>query len=549
MNVSNRPFSYVLSVTLCLLLWKGAALLLSSPVLPPPEETLGLFFQHLGMRTFWTHFGISAYRVVISILLAWSIAFPVGILIGYSRRLDKIFSPMIFMTYPIPKMVLLPVILLLFGLGDLSKIILISLILFFQILVATRDGVQGIDEKYFDSMLSMGARDRDILREVVIPAALPHSFTALRISTGTAISVLFFVESFATTSGLGYLIMDSWVRTAYTRIYVGIIGMSLLGLMLYELFRQIEERACAWKFAGKEREENDSIIVPLLSKALIYSRMIKISHTIFALPFALASVVLVHRVAPLTASTMFWVVMAVVGARSAAMGFNRLADAAIDRRNPRTAKRDIPIGAISKSEATAFIGVSALIFIVAAAMLSVLCFWLSFPVLGILFLYSYTKRFTWLSHVILGFAISMVPLGVWVAVTGTLSFEITIMSLALLTYIAGFDILYACQDIEFDRAEHLHSIPAIFGVDKALAVSSLMHVISFAALLSLYWIFSLAPIYLLFAGIIGLLFIVEHRLVKPDDLSRINVAFYHVNSIISVLVFVAVLFGDLLRNV
>lgn len=552
MKSARMTTGYILSAALALLVWKLAALAVSSPILPAPEDALHAFLAHAVTAVFWKHFGISAYRVIVSILVAWCLAFPAGIIIGYSRRVDRIVSPLVFMTYPIPKIVLLPVILLLFGLGDFSKIILIGIILFFQILVATRDGVKSIDEKYYDSLLSMGATDRDIIREVVFPAALPHSFTALRITTGTAISVLFFVESFATTSGLGYMIMDSWARAAYTEIFVGIIGMSILGLILYEIFRRLETKICPWRTSDEDELDEDPderTITHILSRIVIYARMIKFSHTVFALPFALASLVLVWRRASFDIQTVFWILMAMVGARSAAMGFNRYADAIIDGKNPRTAERELPSGSISRHEVVIFIVASSLLFVISGAMLSALCFLLSFPVLLVLFFYSYTKRFTWLSHIFLGFAISLVPMAVWVAVAGTLSPGIAVLSLVLLTYIAGFDILYACQDIEFDREEKLQSIPAVFGIRNALRVSALLHVVSVLSLALLYWIFKLHPVFLAFVVVIAVLFIIEHHLIKPDDLTRINVAFYHINSIISVLLFAAILAGELLRRI
>jgi len=287
----------------------------------------------------------------------------------------------------------------------------------------------------------------------------------------------------------------------------------------------------------------------IFTKAVVYSRMIKLSHTIFALPFALAAVVLVHRISPIDVRTVFWILMAMAGARSAAMGFNRLVDACIDAKNPRTASRAIPAGAISRNEAAAFIISSSLLFLLSAAMLSPLCLWLSFPVLAVMFAYSYTKRFTWLNHVVLGFAIGMAPMAVWVAVTGKISGDIAVLSLALITYIAGFDILYACQDAEFDRKEGLYSIPSRFGIAPAMRVSELLHGISVISLLALYWLFSLSPAYLVFVGIIAVLFVIEHKLVNPHDLSKIDMAFFHVNSIISVLVFFAVLSGEVLRGV
>lgn len=286
----------------------------------------------------------------------------------------------------------------------------------------------------------------------------------------------------------------------------------------------------------------------LLSKAAIYSRMIKFSHTIFALPFALSAVVLVQKTKPIDFTTVFWVVVAMAGARSAAMGFNRIADAAIDAKNPRTAVREIPKGIISRGEAAFFTLIASGVFIGAAAMLSPWCFWLSFPVLALLFAYSYMKRVTWLAHLVLGFVIGLAPMAVWLAVTGALPGMISVLSLALMTYIAGFDILYACQDMEFDRAMGLHSIPACFGLEKAMKISRLLHGVSVLSLLSLYWLFPLNAVYLAFVAVIAFLFFVEHRLVKPHDLSRLDVAFFQVNSAISVLVLVAILTGSLLRG-
>ncbi|MGD0232769.1 MAG: ABC transporter permease subunit, partial [Syntrophorhabdales bacterium] len=183
--------NYALCLGILVLLWKMAASALQSPFLLPPEAVLLNFFQACRTTVFWGHFLISAYRVVAGIVLGWLVAFPIGVAMGYGRRMDHIFAPLVFITYPVPKIVLLPLVLLLFGIGDLSKIFLITSIVFFQVLVATRDGVRGIDGKYYDSLRSLGANDRLMLREIAFPAALPHSFTALRIGIGTAISVLF----------------------------------------------------------------------------------------------------------------------------------------------------------------------------------------------------------------------------------------------------------------------------------------------------------------------------------------------------------------------
>ncbi|MEA2102350.1 MAG: UbiA-like polyprenyltransferase [Thermodesulfobacteriota bacterium] len=529
---------YLFSLTVCLFIWKFVAMGISSPVLPCPETVLRALTGAMQGATFWNNFFISAWRVVASIILAWSLAFPLGMIIGFNRRLNRIFAPVIFMTYPVPKIVLLPIILLFFGIGDLSKIILITMILFFQILLAVRDGVKAIDTKYIDSLKSLGASDLDIIKEIVIPSALPHSFTALRISTGTAISVLFFVESFATTSGLGYMIMDAWAKAMYVDIFVYIIAMAMLGIILYEIIDLLEKKICAWNL-----QTDSPLTTP--SGLTTYLKMIKFSHTIFALPFALASVVLAYKYTTIDPADIFWIITAMIGARSAAMGFNRLADAAIDKKNPRTAAREIPSGTMTGRDAVIFILVSAIIFVFSAGMLSMLCLWLCLPVLFMLFFYSFTKRFTWLCHLILGLAIGMVPMAVWVALTGEMPWRIGVLGLALLTYIAGFDILYACQDVGFDRDQGLYSIPARFGIKPALVISAALHLATLSCLVGLFWIFDLNAIYLGLTGIIGLLLIVEHWLVTPDDLSRIPIAFFHVNSIISVLILVSILAGSL----
>ncbi|MBI4633853.1 MAG: UbiA family prenyltransferase [Deltaproteobacteria bacterium] len=277
--------------------------------------------------------------------------------------------------------------------------------------------------------------------------------------------------------------------------------------------------------------------------------MIKFEHSIFALPFALSALLLAHREHPVTWRLVFWIIMAMLWARSAAMGFNRLADARWDAKNPRTADREIPAGAISLRETTLFIVVTSILFVLSAAAISPICFWFSFPVLLLLFGYSYTKRFTWHSHLVLGLVQALAPPGVWIAVTGDFAPKILILSLTICTYIAGFDLLYACQDVEFDRKEGLYSMPASLGIGRAMIFSSLLHVVTFLSLLALYPVFALSPVYLGFTAAIGVLLIAEHRLVKPHDLSRINVAFYHVNSVISILLFAAFMTEELVRGV
>lgn len=282
------------------------------------------------------------------------------------------------------------------------------------------------------------------------------------------------------------------------------------------------------------------IIERLWRRSLDFGRMIKFSHTVFALPFALSAVVLAQKTYPLSFMDLFWILLAMVGARSAAMGFNRIVDAGYDRRNPRTAGREIPSGKLTLTSAWLFVILFSGLFIVAARMLGPLCFYLSFPVLGVLLAYSFTKRFTVLCHVYLGFAISLAPLGAWIAVTGQFSWRAGLLSLALMNYIAGFDILYACQDIGFDRETALHSIPARYGVEKAMRMAVLLHLAAIGFMVLMMPVFGLGKIYFAAVGVIGALFIIEHRLVHPDDLRHINVAFFHINSIISVVFFLGI---------
>ncbi|MEA3429259.1 MAG: UbiA-like polyprenyltransferase [Thermodesulfobacteriota bacterium] len=285
----------------------------------------------------------------------------------------------------------------------------------------------------------------------------------------------------------------------------------------------------------------------IVEQFLAYGKTIKFSHTIFALPFALSAIVLAYRHHSITLMHLFWILIAMVGARSSAMGFNRIADAGFDAKNPRTSKRAIPSGRLSLTSAKIFVILFSAVFIFAAAMLGKACLYLSFPVLALLFSYSYTKRFTWFSHFYLGFVISLAPLGAWIAITNTFSLPVLFLSLALLTYISGFDILYACQDTGFDTKEGLFSIPARLGIQKALLISSISHVFSFLFLFLIFIAFDMKIIYLITILIIGLLLIIEHKLVKPSDLSNVNIAFFHVNSAISIILFVGILADELFR--
>jgi 4-hydroxybenzoate polyprenyltransferase len=283
------------------------------------------------------------------------------------------------------------------------------------------------------------------------------------------------------------------------------------------------------------------------NKILLYGKMIKFHHTVFALPFALSAMVMAYKNYTFSLSDTLWILLAMVGARSAAMGFNRIADAYFDLKNERTSAREIPSGLLSKKEALLFVLASSLLFIFSAAMLSRLCFYLSFPVLSFLFFYSYTKRFTAFCHIFLGIAISLAPIATYLALTDTLSWSIIFLALSLLTYIAGFDILYACQDIEFDRTQGLFSLPATLGPKKAMQISSGLHVATVFFLFLMYLTFDMHPVFLIFFALIAILLIIEHYLVKPHDLSRIHIAFFHINSVISVLLFTGVLVQGFFR--
>jgi len=243
----SRVFTYILAIFLIISIWKVLALLIDSAVLPPPEEAIIACAKAVITTEFWLHFRESGLRVVISIVISLIIAFPLGIVMGYNAKVDKILSPILFLTYPVPKIVFLPVVFVLFGLGNVSKIVLITLIISYQLLVIIRDGVSNIDKKHVETIRSMGGNQFQIICHVLIPSALPSCFTALRLSTGTAITVLFLAETYATKLGLGYYIMNSWSKAAYDEMFVGIIGMSLLGVVFYAIFSALEKNICRWK--------------------------------------------------------------------------------------------------------------------------------------------------------------------------------------------------------------------------------------------------------------------------------------------------------------
>lgn len=273
----------------------------------------------------------------------------------------------------------------------------------------------------------------------------------------------------------------------------------------------------------------------------IYGEMIKFSHTIFALPFALSSVVLASREHQPTFEQIFWILMAMVGARSAAMGFNRLVDHPLDALNPRTQNRALPQGLVSKKEVGLFIIFFSLLFVFSAYQLNYLCFLLSPVVLLLMFFYSYTKRFTWASHFFLGIAIGIAPSAAWLALTGSLDRVPLLLTLAVLTWIAGFDILYACQDYQFDITQGLYSIPQRFGIPKALLLARALHLVTFLCFFALGFLAHRHLIYGMGISVIAGLLFYEHGLIKPEDLSKINLAFFKVNGMISILFFLITL--------
>ena len=265
--------------------------------------------------------------------------------------------------------------------------------------------------------------------------------------------------------------------------------------------------------------------------------MIKIEHTLFALPFAFLGAVLAARGLP-TIEQIFWITLAMVGARSTAMAFNRIADSEYDARNPRTSSRAIPAGALSVGFAWAFTIVSAGLFILAAAMLNRLALMLAPVALASVLLYSYTKRWTMLSHLVLGWCLSIAPAGAWIAVRGALDSPVPLLlSLVVLLWTAGFDVLYACQDYEFDRAAGLHSIPEKLGIRRALWISRLFHADAFVTLVALYLVTHLGPLALLGVVATGALLVYQHTLVRADDLRRLNAAFFTTNAFVSVILF------------
>lgn len=244
----RKLVGYVGAVAVLLLGWAAVAVAVGSPALPGPVVAIEAFVDQ--WPAIWPQMLVSLWRVVVAMALGTALAVPLGLMLGRSPRTDAVFAPLIYITYPIPKVVFLPVLMVLLGLGNAPKIVLIAIIVFFQILVTARDASKAVPEPSVLSVRSLGASRWDVYRHVVVPAALPDIFTALRIGTGTAIAVLFLAESIAGSSGIGYYIVDAWGRIDYPAMFAGIIGMGLLGVVLYEALDGVEVWATRWRRAG-----------------------------------------------------------------------------------------------------------------------------------------------------------------------------------------------------------------------------------------------------------------------------------------------------------
>ncbi len=274
----------------------------------------------------------------------------------------------------------------------------------------------------------------------------------------------------------------------------------------------------------------------LLGRILVTLEMIKFEHSVFALPFALTGALLAAKGLP-TWRQIFWLIVAMVGARSAAMAFNRIADLKYDALNPRTQMRALPRGELSVRFTAAFTAVACALLVLAAWELNSLAFKLSPFALALLLGYSYTKRFTTISHLVLGLCLGSSPIAAWIALRGDISVAVLLLGAAVTLWVAGFDIIYACQDVEFDHALGLHSVPKRFGIRAALWISALLHAGTLALLLTVLRMENLGWIALAGLLVVAALLIYEHALVKPSNLSRVNAAFFTVNGFVSILFF------------
>jgi 4-hydroxybenzoate polyprenyltransferase len=286
--------------------------------------------------------------------------------------------------------------------------------------------------------------------------------------------------------------------------------------------------------------------VPLLKNIAVTLEMIKWEHSVFALPFALAGAMLAAGGLPSSAK-LGWIVVAMVSARSAAMAFNRVADATIDAGNPRTRTRALPAGLLSRQFVYSFVLVSCAVFVLAAAQLNRLTLYLSPLALAIVLLYSFTKRVTRWSHLVLGFALGIAPAAAWIAIRASLDPRILLLTAAVTFWVAGFDVLYACQDYSFDCQTGLHSVPRFFGIRNSLWIARIFHLIMLALLVALIYAFHLGILAAVGVLLVALLLGYEHSLVHADDLSKLNAAFFTMNGVISVVFFVFVAADLLVR--
>ena len=242
-KISLRMFAF--GIFLCLILWAVTAQILQMPVIPSPEQVLLRLMQKFP-DTIAVHAGYSLLRIVLGLVAAVAVGYPVGVLMGYFPRVNRLLAPILYLTYPVPKIALLPVVMLLFGVGETSKMLLVFLIIVFQVVVAVRDAVAAIPPETYAPLRVLGATFAQIVRHIIVPASLPKFITAVRVAMATAISVLFFTETFGTQYGIGYYIMDAWLRVNYLDMYAGITVLSTMGLVLFILLDWAERRLCAW---------------------------------------------------------------------------------------------------------------------------------------------------------------------------------------------------------------------------------------------------------------------------------------------------------------
>lgn len=275
----------------------------------------------------------------------------------------------------------------------------------------------------------------------------------------------------------------------------------------------------------------------VLKKLKTYGELVMFSHTLFSLPFALISMLWAANGLP-DMETFFWIIVALVAGRNGANALNRWVDRDIDKKNPRTANRHLPKGIVKGSEVLWIVAICYALFVLAAYQLNTLCFILSPVALALFTVYSYTKRVTWACHLVLGIACAGAPVGAWLAVTGQFAFAPLILGAVVLLWVAGFDIIYGTQDIEFDRNNAIYSIPARFGLKNSLHIAKAFHFMMWVLLVALFFVMQLGVFYLMGVVMSGALLVIEHRLVDPDNKRKMNVASYHINQIVSMLLLV-----------